>query len=152
MDNLSKKKIDIEIYQMDKNINVHNFLFDLCKSEEEPNVEIKDSAGMFLHSFYNGIENIASTILKDIGEDISKDFQWHTNLLNKIFNSTEDRPAILKDEYKEQLKKYMSFRHRIRHTYSYNVDWDDAKPLVEGSIELWENIKNDIHNFMKIFA
>lgn len=134
--------------RIDKNVECHSFLFDLCNTDEIPDTRDKDSAGTFLHSYYNGIENIATIILKAHGEYISNDFQWHSNLFNKLFNDSDQRPAILQNDYKEELKLYMTFRHRFRHTYSYEIDWDDAKPLVEGSARLWEKIKKDINIFI----
>jgi len=33
--------------------------------------------------------------------------------------------------------------------YRYEIDWEDVMPLIGGLKELWENIKDDINNFIK---
>ena len=149
MDEKIKKKIDDEISRINENFESHSFLFDLSKLDKEPDLEFKDSASLFIHSFYNGIENIAKIIFKHTGEEISNDSQWHKILFNKLFESTEKRPELLNIEYKEQLQKYLFLRHIIRHTYSYIIDWKKVKPLLKDINELWEKIKNDINNFVK---
>jgi len=150
LDDTIKTKIDSEISRINNNIEKHKFLFDLYESGKEPELRDIESGGAFLQSFYNGVENITSMILKGINnEEISNNAQWHTNLLNKAFETTEKRIALFDSKYKKQLNDYKSFRHVFRHKYGYEIDWEDVKPLIGGVKELWENIKYDINNFIK---
>jgi len=148
LDNAIKMKIENEISRIDKNIEKHDYLFCLYESGKEPELRDVESGGTFMQSFYNGIENIVLMIFKEIGEDITNSGQWHTDLLNNAFESTEKRKAIFNNEYKDQLNDYKSFRHIFRHRYGYEIEWNDIKSLIGSVKELWTKIKNDINNFM----
>ena len=82
-------------------------------------------------------------------EEVPNDINWHTKLLEKAFSKTKTGESILSNEYKETLNRYMRFRHLFRHTYNYKIEIDKLKPLVDGSPEIWEKVKNDVVTFIK---
>jgi hypothetical protein len=122
-------------------------LLDLCNKKEFDFIETS-AAGSFLHSFYNGIEKILFLIYKDISENIPNDSQWHKNLLEKSFELTEKRPPIFKNEYKEDLKDLMSFRHFFRHTYEFQLDLQRLMPLLNKAEPLWKNLEINLIDFI----
>jgi hypothetical protein len=147
LDDKLKEKIEHELSLINRLFSTGKPLLDLCKYKEPDFIEAS-AAGSFLHSFYNGIENTVLLIFKGICESIPNDFRWHKKLLDKMFESTEKRPALFKNDYKKQLERYMSFRHFFRHSYDYEIDIKQLKPLINGVEELWKVLEKDICNFI----
>jgi hypothetical protein len=147
LDNITKKKIEYEINEINTNLSAGKPLIDLCKLKELDFIE-KNAAGSILHSFYNGLENLTIIILKSNEEKLPNDQHWHQTLLDMAFKATKNRPAIFNMEYKEKLEEYKDFRHVFRHTYGFKINNEQLKPLINGVEKLWENIKNDITNFI----
>ena len=144
----TKENVEHEIFQINKLFDDSKPLFDLLKLKEPDFVETIAS-GAIIHSFYNGIEGIILLIDKGNGENIPSNTKWHIDIFERAFESTEKRPAILKNENRENLKDYLSFRHFFRHAYSYNIKWDKLKPLFNNANNIWEEIKNDINEHIK---
>ena len=57
----------------------------------------------------------------------------------KLFN--EDLKTVLDD--------YLSFRHFIRNTYSYKLNWERMENLILEVETNWEKIKAEILNYME---
>ena len=148
MDSILKDKIEHEVIRINKLFNSGKPLLDLCKLKEPDFVEAS-AAGSFLQSFYNGIESIILLIFKSIGENIPNDFHWHKKLFEKMFEKNEKRTIIFRNEYKENLVEYLSFRHYFRHSYGYEIDWNRLKPLIIGAEELWKILEKDINQFIE---
>jgi len=123
-------------------------LLDTCKCKE-PNFVEASAAGSFLQSFYNGIESIIVLIFKTMGENIPNDAQWHKNLFETAFISNERRTTIFRNECKEQLVEYLSFRHFFRHSYGFEIDWTRMKPLISGAEALWKTLEEDVNQFIE---
>ena len=123
-------------------------LLDLCKHKDPDFVEAS-AAGSFLQSFYNGIEGIILLLFKGIGENIPNDVQWHKKLFDKAFKATEKRSILFRDDYKEKLVEYLSFRHFFRHSYGFEIDWNRLRPLINEVEELWKILEKDIHKFIE---
>jgi hypothetical protein len=147
LDNKLKEKIEHEVFRLNKLFDSGKPLLDLCRLKEPDYIEAS-AAGSFLQSFYNGIESIVLLIFKTIGEDIPNDLQWHRKLFEKTFEANEKRTIIFKNEYKEKLVEYLSFRHYFRHSYGYELDWNRLKPLINDVEKLWEVLEEDINKFI----
>jgi hypothetical protein len=148
LDNSTTQKIHFEIKQIDKLINDSNPLLDLCKIREPDYVE-KSGAALILHSFYNGIENIVSLIVKSKDSKLPNDNKWHKELLNRTFEKTDNRSEIFNEDLKEPLSNYLKFRHFVRHSYSFQLEWLEMKPLLFGMNILWNNAKENIKKFLE---
>jgi hypothetical protein len=150
LDKNIKEKIEYEISQINKLFSEGKPLLDLCKYKELDFIE-KSAAGSFLHSFYNGIENLILMIFKSIPENIPNDTHWHKRLLDKSFESTEKRQPLFNKEYKKQLENYLNFRHLFRHTYEYQINPILLKPLINEVGIFWEKLERDIYKFVEEF-
>ena len=106
------------------------------------------ATAQILHSFYNGIESVVLLFLKSINEKAPHDIRWHKTLFEITFGKNTQNIAILRPDIKEQIKKYMYFRHFIRHSYSSELKWNEMEPLVKNLEEVWEIIKIDFKLFM----
>ena len=148
MDNNVKEKIEYEISRIEKLLYDAKPLLDLCKTREPDFVEITATA-QILHSFYNGVESVVILFLKSINEKVPNDSRWHKTLFEITFGQNSQNIAILRPDIKEQMEKYMYFRHFIRHSYSSELKWNEMEPLVKNLEEIWETIKIDFKLFIK---
>jgi hypothetical protein len=148
LDNSLKEKIKHEICRIEKLINDSKPLLDLCKIKTPDFIEVTASA-QILHSFYNGVESVVIFFLKGINEEIPNDSRWHKTLLEKTFGLNSKNVIILREDIKEQMEKYMYFRHFIRHSYSSELKWSEMETLIKNLEETWKIVKNDFELFIK---
>jgi hypothetical protein len=107
-----------------------------------------DSVALNLHSFYSGIEKIFKIIAKEIDGSFPDKSNWHEELLIQMsLNIPNIRPPVISDKLKNDLQDYRSFRHLIRNIYTYNVNPEKIKPLVQKLPLLTENIEKELKLF-----
>jgi hypothetical protein len=123
-------------------------LLDLCKLKEPDFVEITAIA-QILHSFYNGVESVVMLILKNINEKLPNDGRWHKTLFDISFGQNVRKFLIFRDDIKDSLEEYLSFRHFIRHSYSSELEWSEMEILTKNIEEIWKTIKIDFELFIK---
>jgi hypothetical protein len=58
------------------------------------------------------------------------------------FGTNSKNKRIIRDDIKNQLEKYLLFRHFIRHSYSSELDWNEMGPLVKEIENIWKIINN----------
>lgn len=80
----------------------------------------------FVHNCYNGVENILKRVFLSQQTAIKDSPTWHRELLKTSFDK-----GIISEELYEILSNYLSFRHFFVHAYSFNVRWEELRPLVE---------------------
>jgi hypothetical protein len=147
LDEKLKAKILFEISQIDKLIGCRKELLDLCQKKAPVGIEL-DSAALLLHSFYIGIEKILEFILKDSKERVAESAGSHMELLDKAFVSNANRNQIFKDELREPLDKYLKFRHFIRHSYGFQIEWSRMEHLIKNLESVWSEVKECITDFI----
>jgi hypothetical protein len=123
-------------------------LLNLCKIKEPDFVEIT-AAAQILHSFYNGIESIVILFLKNINEKLPNDSKWHKTIFEIAFGENSRSIRIFREDIKEQLEDYLSFRHFIRHSYSSELKWNEMRLLITGIDDIWKIIKEDFEIFIR---
>ena len=117
---------------------------ELLDIEESPNlVEITALAGV-LHSFYNGIEKILLIIAKNIDKSVPSDLNWHKTLLEQMAGENMHRNSVITDGMKNDLVKYLGFRHFFRHSYTYQLKWERMEKLAKPLRGVWEKFKAEI--------
>jgi len=91
-----------------------------------------DSVALNLHSFYSGLERIFERVATSIDGNLPSGANWHQELLEQMgCEKTGNRPAVISMELKEKLESYRGFRHVVRNVYSYHLNPDKIKLLVE---------------------
>jgi len=148
LDDNVREKIEYEISRIEKLLGDAKPLLDLCKLKEPDFIEITATA-QILHSFYNGVESVVILFLKSINEKVPNDGRWHKTLFEIMFGKNSKDAAIIRNEIKNSLEKYMYFRHFIRHSYSSELDWSEMEILVKNLEETWKTIKADFELFIK---
>lgn len=124
-------------------------LFDL-DLEKTPSLLELTSFASVLHSFYNGIENILFTIAKHIDKSVPSDSNWHKELLSRMTKKNKFRRPVLSVVMKDELKKYLTFRHFFRHSYSFHLEWEELEKLVKPIHHTWKKFKEEIYSFLSL--
>jgi hypothetical protein len=135
-----RKHIDIERQQLNRLIDEHRNLLDSCATSAPNAIELSALA-TFLHSFYSGIENSLKRIAIEIEGGVPSGDAWHRQLLARMANPSDDRPAVLSKTLYETLGEYLAFRHFFRQAYSFHFDWFKMAHLVlraEPTLRLFE--------------
>lgn len=140
-----------EIGQIDQLLDKFTGLLENTEKGKPSLIEVT-ALGSVLHSFYNGLENIFTTIAKDLDGDMPDSAQWHRDLLNRMTQTTPKRKSVLSSETAEQLADYLSFRHFFRHSYSFFLEWDELEELVTPLAQLWSKTKIEIQAFLNSLA
>jgi hypothetical protein len=148
LDSKLKTKLLFEISQLDKLLNDSKPLLSLYKIKTPDFIEVSAGA-MVLHSFYNGIENILTLIFKFYDGQLPNSNKWHMKILEKAFECDEKRKNIFSIDLQTKLEEYLKFRHFVRHSYGFQLEWERMEDLVNGINVLWEAIKNDINIFIE---
>jgi hypothetical protein len=148
LDSATTQKILFEIEQIDELITDSRPVIDLCKIREPDFVE-KCGIALILHSFYNGIENILSLIIKNKDLVLPNGIKWHKELFVKAFEKTENRSQIFMEEARVGLNDYLQFRHFVRHSYGFQLKWEKMKNMFFDMDMIWKNIKMDINIFIE---
>ncbi len=140
-------QIEFEIEQVDKLLDLYESLLNQSKNGEPDLVEITALASV-LHSFYNGIENTFLTIAKRIDKVVPEGKQWHRDILIQMAKKTEKRSPVISTELKIKLAEYLAFRHFYRHSYSFNLRWDEIEKLVCPLLKIWDEVKKELNQFL----
>jgi hypothetical protein len=148
LDKTLETKLLFEISQIDKLFDSHKPLLDLCKLKIPDFIEMSATA-MFLHSFYNGIENILKLIFKFYNNKLPNDIKWHMDLLEMAFISNENRKIIFRNELQKTLEEHLKFRHFVRHSYGFQLEWERMEDLIKNVNNTWNIVKEDINTFIK---
>ncbi len=96
---------------------------------------------VFLHNFYNGVENILKRICSYRQIETKGSPTWHKDLLKA---SSEGQ--VISDELYLALSSYLSFRHFFIHSYSFILRWEELKPLVDELGNTLAQFKNEVYN------
>ena len=148
MNNEFRAKVLFEISQIDKLLSESQPLQDLCKLKIPDFIELS-AAAMVLHSFYNGIENILLMIFKNYNEKLPSGNNWHMELLDNASIQNAERKVIFNNELKGQLEEYRIFRHIVRHTYNYKLNWTMMEGIMNNVNIIWNKAKEDLNKFME---
>jgi hypothetical protein len=103
---------------------------------------------MLLHSFYNGIENVLTLIFKGNGKKLPNSNKWHSELLGMAFLPEEDGKVIFRPELEETLDDYLKFRHFVRHSYGFQLDWSRMEGLLNNVTVTWKIVKEDLQKYI----
>jgi hypothetical protein len=141
-------KIEFEISQIDTLLDETSPLLQLAQNKTPDTVETA-ALGLFLQSFYNGIENIIKFIMKERYDKLPSSNKWHKELLDLCFEKDNDRKELFNEDLKNVLDDYLSFRHFIRHTYSYKIKWERMEHLILNIEKNWLDIKNEINDYIE---
>lgn len=149
MDNLIKEQIKFKIKDIDKLFEEYELIFLKIKTET-PDLFDMTILGSVLHSFYNGLENIFEIIAKNVDNKVPSGNKSHQELLHQMASENSYRNEILDEELYLKLREYATFRHFYRHAYSFQLNWEKMRYLVENIDEVWGKVKVALEDFINI--
>ncbi|MHB8987138.1 MAG: ribonuclease toxin HepT-like protein [Eubacteriales bacterium] len=109
-----------------------------------------------LHDFYTGAEKIFINIAKEIDGKAPAGEGWHRTLLEQMTLDLPGlRPPLLNTGLADNLKDYLSFRHRFRNLYGFELDWQRMKQLAIDLPGVTADLAGAVEGFitnLKIFS
>ena len=82
------------------------------------------AGGSILHDFYNGMERFFERIARIVDEHVPTDEHWHRTLLAQMAAPYPDRrPQVISAAVRDDLDRYLGFRHRFRNIYGPDLEW-----------------------------
>jgi len=134
-----------------------SFLDELCEELElliskllKGKVSVLDlrAAGSILHDFYNGVENIFRRIAQELNGGLPAGEDWHRQLLADMTLPIKDtRPPVISSKLKQELYKYLGFRHVFRNIYGFSLEEERIKTLVKQLPSVLLKLKQEISIF-----
>ena len=143
-----KKDVEFELGQIQRLFDEYKELLSSAKAGHPDKPELLALAGI-LHSFYSGIESIFKRIASCLDGELPRKTSWHRDLLDSMAAENSSRPPVISQELHDQLDDYLRFRHRFRHSYSFQLVWEDMRPLVLGCEETLKRLEAELDEFLK---
>ena len=149
MDNLIKEQIIFKINDIDKLFSEYELIFQKIQNNI-PDLFDMTILGSVLHSFYNGLENIFEIIAKKIDKKVPSGNKSHQELLHQMSIKMSNRDEVIHEKSYLKLREYATFRHFYRHAYSFQLNWEKMKPLIDDVHIVWKAVKECLENFINI--
>jgi hypothetical protein len=144
-----KSKIIFEINEIDKEFISYRPLFELIKSRDPDSIEMAALSSV-LHSFYNGMESIFMLIAKKVDKASPSGDKWHNELLKQMTTGNQYRKEVIDNEIFEILKEYLLFRHYVRHSYKWRLNWKEFRDISLKAENTWSKVKECFLEFISI--
>jgi len=119
--------------------------------EKVPNYD-RGAIGYLMHSFYNLSENMFQLIARFFENDLGpKD--WHKDLLKRMkLEIPGYRPRVIDEELYRRLDDFRSFRHKFRHSYSFELDWEKERAVAVKLPETASMLRTQMAQFLESLA
>ena len=116
-------------------------------SDQVPNYD-RGAIGYLLHGFYNGCENIFRSVARFFENDLGPT-AWHKDLLKRMKMEIPGyRPKVINDELYIILDDFRAFRHKFRHTYAFELDWEREQIVARKLLPASEMLKKQVASFL----
>jgi uncharacterized protein YutE (UPF0331/DUF86 family) len=137
-----KKYCDGEFENIDR---IVNELFSVYSTEKtEYSLSEKASIFAFLSNIYSGFENILKQMLIFDKLDITDSPGWHEKVLKKA-----GEIGILPPDMFQIFSKYLAFRNYFVYAYIFNIQWDEARVLVDTIKEMKARFRTEIYEYIQ---
>ncbi len=105
--------------------------------------------GTYLSDYYEGIENIAKRIAKEIDGHISTGDEWHKELIDQVSRELPGkRPSVFSEQTYELLDELRRFRHVFQAKYGFRLNPGKIYRNVSKLKELHQLMEIDINSFL----
>lgn len=142
-----KEEIELELAQLRQLFDVFAVVRKKTESGEPDGVEMAALAS-FLHSFYNGVENISKRVAVHLDGGPPRGETWHSLLLDSVARASEGRPAVISEKLCKTLRDYLDFRHFFRHAYLFQLKWERMAPLVHAADDTFRQLEQELERFL----
>ncbi|MFP4522103.1 MAG: hypothetical protein ACLFQK_08165 [Fibrobacterota bacterium] len=122
----------------------------LLKKAEELNCHEVRAEAMYIHDFYNSVENIFKFIAEELNGGIPKGESWHKTLLIEMKSDIPSiRKRIISNELYGMLEEILKFRHIVRNSYGIYLKSVRVRKISVITKKAAEQIKKEISLFIK---
>ena len=116
-------------------------------SDQVPNYD-RGAIGYLLHGFYNGCENIFRSIARFFENDLGPT-SWHKDLLKRMrMDIPGYRPKVIDNDLYIILDDFRAFRHKFRHAYAFELDWEREQLVARKLLPASEMLKKQLTSFL----
>jgi uncharacterized protein YutE (UPF0331/DUF86 family) len=134
--------IDHELRSLRKELGVLSLVISKRKQVPLDEIEVRGAA-LSLASLYNGMERILKQILSDHDRRLGEGPNWHAELLQQSIGL-----GSITIKTAEDLKGFLSFRHFVRHAYSFEIDPKAIDVILDAAPELVNRFLSEIEAFV----
>jgi hypothetical protein len=120
---------------------------ELLQTNSPDPVQLYALAGI-LHSFYTGVENIFKRAAQAFGSSPPQGQSWHRDLLDGMAVPVASRPAVISASLRDRLDDYLTFRHRFRNLYGFELEYERMAELVLGCASTLGQLEVELDAFL----
>ena len=118
-----------------------------------PSPVVRSGLALYLHDFYQAIEQILTRITRTLNGFDTAGESWHIDLLRLASIEIEGlRPAVISESTRRDLDRYRGFRHYVRHDYDRDLMWDRMQGLVESLPGIAASFRQDTAAFLDVLT
>lgn len=137
-----KNFCDSELKNVEK---VTEEIFSVYKPEKAEYSLIEQAGiGALMMNVYTGIEKVLKQMLLFDKLDVKDSPEWHEKVLRK-----SGEIGILPPELQPLLGRFLSFRNFFLYNYTFNVKWEEMKPLVDAVRDLTATLRTEIEEYLQ---
>ncbi len=113
-----------------------------------PSLFLRGKASIF-HDFYCGAERIFKKIAAELNGGVPAGESWHQELLNDMkLDLPRLRPPVISAETHKLLLDFLSFRHKFRNIYGFELELDKIAGIERKFPEAHTKFKADLETFL----
>ena len=113
-----------------------------------PSLFLRGKASIF-HDFYCGAERIFKKIAAELNGGVPAGESWHQELLNDMkLDLPRLRPAVISTETHKLLLDFLSFRHKFRNIYGFELELDKVADIERKFPKVHTEFKADLEKFL----
>jgi hypothetical protein len=118
--------------------------------ENEPTNVEKAAIGYTLHNFYNGCENIFRAVSEYYENNLNSP-RYHRDLLERMtLDIPKIRPRLISDRLFVDLDDFLAFRHKFRHLYSFEIEWEKEKQVLDKYNSTHKKMLRELQQFLEL--
>ena len=116
--------------------------------QSPPDAVGRAALAAFLHAFYTGVENIFKRIRAAYSETLPRSDTWHRDMLDTMARPGPNRPLVISEGLRRELKAYLDFRHMFRQAYTFELRWEKMADLVLNCEQVWRRTETELQTFL----
>jgi hypothetical protein len=117
-------------------------------AQGEPDRLLVYGAAALLDTFYTGVEKALLRVASTMG-DVPQGPSWHRVLLESMaLDIAHVRPPVLSAGGVSSLEPLLSFRHRFRNLYLFDLRSDVIAELIDSVADVWQTVGSDLRSFI----
>lgn len=146
-------RIRHELKQLEKLEEELNKILKHYKEKPIRSTTILRALGSILHDFYSGVEKIFLAIAREVDRTVPKGENWHRLLLEQMALELQGhRPPVISAELAGELSSFLSFRHRFRNLYGFDLLWERMEPLITSMPEARKRFSGEVESFLELLS